>query len=270
MHTRLFAVAATMAMVLFALGPGAATVAAQTAGNTTDSLDVSVDQAGNTGPVVTVTDNETAVENASVAVAALDNGTYEGADENYSTDVNGTVTLPEPEETVSVEVTATAGNATGSTTAELLAEAEATDNETADNESEAFGNSVSAFVASLEADNDSAIGQQVATYVTENNPGNAPDHAGPPADGDRRGPPEHAGKGNGADNETDRRGPPEDAGQGDDADNETDRRGPPEDAGQGDDADNGTSVEDDSDTEDDSGDSSGGPPEQARGNAGGN
>ena len=252
MHTRLFAVMATMGLVLFALGPGAATAAAaagNTAGN--DSLDVSVDQTDEE-PTVTVTDNDTAVENATVTVenatvtvAVLDNGTYEGADETYSTDANGTVVLPEPEANVSVEVTATAGNATGSTTADL----------TVASETESFGNNVSAFVQSLISGNATGIGQQVAEFATSNNPGNAPEWAGPPADGER-GPPEHADT---DDNETeDRRGPPAHAGPSDDSDdNETE------------DTDDEAGEETDDDDSDDS-DDSGGPPEQARGNGNGN
>ncbi|WP_277542215.1 carboxypeptidase-like regulatory domain-containing protein [Haloarcula laminariae] len=260
MHTRLFAVMATMGLVLFALGPGAATVAADTAGN--DALDVAVDQT-DAEPTVTVTDNGTAVENATVTVEALDNGTYEGTSGSYSTDANGTATLPEPTENVSVEVTATAEGATGSTTADLTV--------SAGNESVGFGAQVSAFVESLLAGNTTGVGQQVADYVTENNPGNAPAWAGPPVDDDKRGPPEHAG---GNDNETegDKRGPPEHAGPSEDSDdaddNETegDERGPPEHAGpseDSDDADDNEIEDDDSETEDDD---SGGPPEQARGN----
>jgi len=243
---------ATVGLVLFAFGPGAATAAASaanTAGN--DSLDVSVSQAGNSGPTVTVTDNDTAVENASVSVEALENGTYEGTDETYSTDANGTVSLPAPEETVTVNVTATAGDATGSTTVEL----------TAGNETASFGDRVSAFVKSLLSEDADNVGQQVAEFVTENNPGNAPDHAGPPADDDERGPPED--RGNDADD--DKRGPPEDRGNNadDDESDEDKRRGPPENAGppedRGNDADDDeTEAEDDSeaDEEDDAEDDS--------------
>ncbi|PSP84519.1 hypothetical protein BRC96_05185 [Halobacteriales archaeon QS_6_64_34] len=173
---------ATAGLVLFALGPGAATVAADSAGN--DALDVAVDQADDE-PTVTVTDNGTAVENATVSVDVLDNGTYEGAGEDYTTDANGTVTLPEPEENVPVEVTATAGDATGSTTADLTVAGEA--------ENERFGQHVSSFVGSLLSSNATDIGQQVAEFVTGNNPGNAPEWAGPPADDDERGPPADAG-----------------------------------------------------------------------------
>ena len=60
-------------------------------------------------PVVTVTDNDTAVENASVNVTAADeNATYVGAGD-YETDENGTVTLDAPEEDVTIDVTAEIG-----------------------------------------------------------------------------------------------------------------------------------------------------------------
>ena len=245
MHTRLFAVMATVGLILFALGPGVATVAADSAGN--DSLDVSVSQV-DAEPTVTVTDNDAAVENATVSVAVLGNGSYEGAGEDYSTDANGTVTLSAPEENVSVEVTATAGNATGSTTADLTAAAE--------NESKSFGDRVSAFVQSLLAGNTDGIGQQVAGFATENNPGNALAWAGPPEGGDH-GPPEHAGQ---DDDETAENG------------TDDDRRGPPADAGPSDDSDDADDLNETDDTGDDSDDDntadddSGGPPEQARGN----
>jgi len=265
---------ATVGLVLFALGPGVATVAADSAGN--DTLDVSVNQAGNTGPVVTVTDNGTGVENASVSVETVENVSYAGTGE-YTSDANGTVSLPTPGANVTVEVTATYGNATASTTAELLA---GSGNDTAAN----FGTEMSSFVESLLSGDSKNIGQQVSEYARENNPGNAPDHAGPPEDKER-GPPEHAGPGDADDNETDdRRGPPEHAGPGGADDNETDdRRGPPED--RGDDSEDVNETEDDDsedvnetaeeeETEDDETDDeaeteeddSGGPPEHAKGN----
>ena len=237
---------ATVGLVLVTLGP--ATVAADTAGN--DSLDVAVEQAGNAGPTVTVTENETGVENASVTVEALDNGSYEGVGENYTTSENGTVALPAPEENVTVQVDATYNNTTASTTAELT-----TVNETADPEN--FGTDVSAFVQSVLDGESENVGQQVATYVTENNPGNAPAHAGPPEDGER-GPPEHAGPSEADDNETDEdargngQGPPEHAGPPEaDEDNESDEdtrgngQGPPEHAGPPEADDNETDDRDD-------------------------
>ena len=104
-------------------------------------------------------------------------------------------------------------------------------NET-ENGSDAFGPQVNAFI---ESPNDTSRtgprGLLIADFAGSNNPGNAPDHAGPPA---------HAGPG-GDDNETDdRRGPPED--EGNDGD-----RGPLEHAGNdkgGDGDENGEEGED--------------------------
>ena len=280
MHTRLFALLATVGLVLFALGPGVATVAAQEG-----SLDVSVEQVGNDGPTVTVTENETAVGNVTVGVAALDNTSYAGAG-NYTTDENGTVSLPAPETNATIEVTATYNNTTVSESEDLSTVAPEEEPENA-----SFGSDVSAFVHSLIHEDEGNVGQQVSAFVVANNPGNAPDHAGPPA-GNQTGPPEDAGPENAGppadvgpdtdDNETDRRGPPENAGPS--GDNETDdRRGPPADIGPGSDeveTDDGNETEDDDreteevdeeddEDDDDADDDDGGPPENP-GNARGN
>ena len=103
------------------------------------------------------------------------------------------------------------------------------------NGSDAFGLQVNAFIESLNDTNRTGPrGLLIADFVVSNNPGNAPDHAGPPA---------RAGPG-GDDNETDdRRGPPED--EGNDGD-----QGPPEHAGNdkgGDGDENGEEGEDDDD-----------------------
>ncbi|WP_135303394.1 hypothetical protein [Haloarcula amylovorans] len=171
MRTKLLALTAAIGMVLFAVGPGVATAAAETTDDGT--LAVGVSQAGNQAATVTVTDNGSAVENASVSVEALDNDTYEGTGD-YATDENGTVELSTPEENVTVEVTASVGNETATTTAELTADAE----ETTDN----FGARVSSFIQYLLQHGSTNIGPEVAEFVTQNNPGNAPDHAGPPED----------------------------------------------------------------------------------------
>lgn len=109
-------------------------------------------------------------------------------------------------------------------------------NET-ENGSDAFGLQVNAFIESLNDTNRTGPrGLLIADFVVSNNPGNAPDHAGPPA---------HAGPG-GDDNETDdRRGPPED--EGNDGD-----QGPPEHAGNdkgGDGDEDGEEKEEDDDDE---------------------
>jgi len=218
MNSKPFAVMATVGLVLFALGPGVATVGAQS----TETLDVSVSQADTAAPTVSVTDNGTGVENASVTVEALDNGSYAGVG-NDTTDENGTAELPAPEENVTVEVTATAGNVTASTTADLTAGATT--------EKESFGSVVSDFVQSLQDGETDTIGQQVATFVTENNPGNAPDDAGPP---ENAGPPANAG-------------PSED-------ENETEEVGDEE-----------TEEIEDDEADDSDDDGSGGPPDNANG-----
>lgn len=210
-----------------------------------EELSVSVTQADDGSATVTVTDNETAVGNATVDVetAEDENVTYSGTG-SYTTDANGTVGLPAPEENVSINVTATDGNRSGTTSATLTAvstnetnEANET-NETTTNES--FGQQVSAKVFSLQNDTDmtGGLGPSLATWVVANNPGNAPDHAGPPENLTRgppenvtQGPPEHAGppenktqggSGNG--------GPPADKGPSD-GKNKGGNGGPPDHAG---------------------------------------
>lgn len=157
---------------------------------------------------VTVTENGTAVENASVVVETTDeNVTYDGAGE-YTTDENGTVGLAAPNETVNVSITATTENETTTTETTLDADStddgnetnETTENETAENETtENFGQGLQQFKLSIN-ESDPNKGLLVAEYATSNNPGNAPDHAGPKKVDDflnetsKQGPPEHAGK----------------------------------------------------------------------------
>lgn len=178
---------------------------------------------------VTVTHNGTAAENATVDVAATD-GDYSG-EGNYSTDENGTVILPPPEENVTVEIAAEYEEHNGSITAELLVVGE---NDTAANES--FGQQVSAFVHSLlnGTDEQRRIGLLIANWVVENNPGNAPEHAGPPEDA---GPPSFAGPDAADGNETDGNatasGPPENPGNGNGNGDNGGGNGPPDHAGNG-------------------------------------
>lgn len=207
-----------------------------------EELSVSVTQADDGSATVTVTDeNESAVSGANVSVETSDeNDTYAGTGD-YTADANGTVGLPAPEENVSIDVTATADNVSAATSTTLTAvdtnETNETNqtNETTTNES--FGQQVSAKVFSLQNDTNvtGGLGPSLATWVVANNPGNAPEHAGPPEDVTRgppddvtQGPPENktqAGNGNGG-------GPPE--GTGPDSDGKErggGNGGPPEGAG---------------------------------------
>ncbi|AUX10771.1 hypothetical protein AArcSl_3164 [Halalkaliarchaeum desulfuricum] len=197
---------------------------------------VNVDQDPGEDAIVTVTDNGTAVENATVNVTLVDedeNVTYDGVGE-YETDEDGTVVLPAPYETVEVEVTATHEDRTASTIVTL----EAYEGDP----SLPFGQQLQGYMDTIE-DDEHPFGHHVANWVTKNNPGNAPAHAGPPA---QAGPPDHAGPGADGDakNESDGQGPPEHAGPGADGDakNESNGQGPPDHAGPGDksEAKNGT------------------------------
>ncbi|MFC6988898.1 hypothetical protein ACFQJD_09565 [Haloplanus sp. GCM10025708] len=99
----------------------AATDSNETAATTTEltpvaEFEVGVDRNDDGSATVTVTRNDTAVENASVTVTADD--AYAGTG-NYTTDSNGTVTIAEPESTVTVTVEATDANDTATATAEL-------------------------------------------------------------------------------------------------------------------------------------------------------
>lgn len=242
-------VAVTLAGIALAVGAAGAQEL------TEDDVNLSVEQADDGSATVTVADNGTGIENATVTVETVDNTTYEGTGE-YTTDENGTVGLPAPEENVTVAVTAEVENVTVSTEANLTIAEE--DNETS------FGQLVSAFIQELHSDNETegGIGGAVSEFVLENNPAadKIPGHAGPPENG--TGPPEHAGP---SDNGT---GPPEHAGP--DGDKE---RGPPEDAGPGgddteadeeedeeEDDDEEADEEDDDEEDDDSGQ---GPPDHA-------
>ncbi|WP_255169484.1 hypothetical protein [Natrononativus amylolyticus] len=212
--------AAVMILSVVAL-PGM--VAAEEGEN--DHLDVDVEQ--DELVYVTVTANDTAVENATLNVSVADeNASYADAgDYDNATDENGTASFSAPNETVNVTVTATADGAFGT--------AEATFEPAPENGGEPkfsnFGERVSWFVSDNFGSTDGPFGLSVASFVLENNPGNAPEHAGPSGD---QGPPDHAG-------------PSDDNGDEEDDDEEDDdRQGPPSHAGPPDD--------DDSDDTDDS------------------
>ena len=186
---------------------------------------LSVDQDPGETAIVSVTDNGSAVENASVNVTVDDeNATYDGVGD-YETDADGTVELPAPNETVTVDVTATDDDRTAWTTATLQAHDI--------DPTLPFGQQLQQYMDTIE-DDEHPFGHHVANWVTKHNPGNAPAHAGPP---EHAGPPDHAGPGADGDagNETDREsGPPDHAGPGSDGDNgDDDERGPPDHAGPG-------------------------------------
>ncbi|MFP8956424.1 hypothetical protein ACLI4Y_06830 [Natrialbaceae archaeon A-CW3] len=209
-HT-LTAVALAAAMIFAVLAPLGAAAGAATAA-TNDDLSIDVDQTD--GVVVTVTENETVAENATLEVSLDDeNDSYEGV-ENY-TDENGTFELPTPNETVDVSLTASVENQTAVKSVTLEA-ADDEDGDEDDERPETFGALVSQFVSDNKDDTDGPFGIAVANFVIQNNPGDAPEHAGPPAE-DERGPPTHAGSGDDAeDGDDDEPGPPAHAGPGGD------------------------------------------------------
>ncbi|PHQ46609.1 hypothetical protein DJ68_06400 [Halorubrum sp. C3] len=242
-------------------------------------------------PVVTVTNDDDPAENASITVELADdadeNASYAGTGE-YETDANGTVTLPAAEEDVTVEVTAEYENESVSTTADLTV-----GDEGDEADEQAFGQLVQEFIESLE-DRDGGIGSAVSDFVTENNPGNAPDHAGGPggpddgnaSDENDSAPgnaPDHAGGPDG-ENDSDERGPPAHAGPGgDDAEDDdaeeddaeeddAEEDDAEEDDAEEDDAEEDDAEEDDADEEDDEDDEEddddGGPPDHAGGPGG--
>ena len=224
------AVALAALMMLSVVGPALAAAQTQEDDTTDDGGDLTVDvrEGGNDTVLVVVEDENGSVEGATVTVSAEetedaddetddnetsdddveDNGTsddseteYEGAG-TYTTDANGTVELPAPDDGVQLNIGVEDGNRT--TSANVTLDEGAT---------VPFGQRVSGLVQQiLQDDGNTSVGQAVAEFVRGNNPGNAPESAGPPED-----------RGNGSDAE---QGPPEDRGNGSDAE-----QGPPEDRG---------------------------------------
>lgn len=147
-------------------------------------LAIAVNQAPDGTALVRVTYSITSdpAVDANVSVSTDDaNDTYAGVGE-HETDDNGTFTLPPPQETTAIRLEATAGDIRGSANVILL---NATDvGDTYEN----FGARVSAYVHYTLGNHQGGIGQMVADFVTTHNPGNPPDHAGPPNDGEH-GPP---------------------------------------------------------------------------------
>ena len=119
------------------------------------------------GVFVTVTDGDEAVENATVEVES--GGDYSGTG-TYTTDADGEVALALPTENVTIDVTATDGNETARTSADLTVDIDS---------EEPFGLTVSNFVSALQnATVDGPPGQVISEFVTGNNPGNAGDAPG--------------------------------------------------------------------------------------------
>ena len=150
----------------------ATTTAQLTAVDTGLAVDVVQNDDGTA--LVTVTDDGSAVDNATVNVtsdlAYAGNGTY-------TTDADGTAELPNPEQNVTVTAIARNGTEEATATAELTV----VENGGYKN----FGQWVSAYVTQLMADgyHGPGFGQKVSEFTTGNNPGadKRPDHAGPPA-----------------------------------------------------------------------------------------
>ena len=175
-------------------------------------LAVAVSQGPDASVTITVTDADDPADGADIDIEVdeEENGDYADAG-SYDNVADGELELSAPEETVDVTIEATYADQTESIDATLYNASELGD-ETFDT----FGERVSGFVHSLQDEGMRGFGPLVASFVTEHNPGNAPDHAGPPGwltgDDDReRGPPEHAGP-NGDDGDADGSGPPEHAG----------------------------------------------------------
>ena len=195
-NRKLIAVVLSTVMLLSVVGPGLAAADEQD-----PMLNIEVEQ--NDDVVITVTYDGDAAEGATVDVDVLDEDTEYEVDEDLTTNEDGEVVLDAPEDTVNVSISATYEDETTETEVEL---GPADDGDEVDSDGP-FGQKVMDFVHDLinSDSNNKSIGQQVAEFVTENNPGNAPDHAGPSGD---QGPPEHAGS---SDND-DRQGPPAHAG----------------------------------------------------------
>ncbi|WP_434520927.1 DNA primase [Halorubrum sp. AS12] len=240
-----------------------------------DGLELEVDDTDEE-PTVTVTDADEGVANATVDVALADdadeNASYAGTGD-YQTDENGTVGLPAAEEDVAVDVTASYDDRTASTTVELAGGEE----EENASEETPFGQLMRDFIENI-SDREGGIGAAVSDFATENNPGNAPDHAGGPggpddADGNETdenesapgNAPDHAGPDG---DEDDERGPPAHAGPGDDADEEKEAE---EDEAEEDEAEEDDESDDDADDDedqDDEDDGESGPPDHAGGPGG--
>lgn len=196
--SRLTRTGAVLMTVVMVLAVGTPTVLAD------DGPTITVEQ-GDTTYTVTVTHNDTAVNDSAVNVTPTDpNATYAGA--HGFTDENGTVTFDLPENETEVTITATFNDTTSSITATLRA---ANDSDGWDGEGP-FGQWVTSWLKNLlPPDNETIFGLTVAEIVTANNPGSEhrSDKANPV--GNATGPPEHAI--NASDDDGNSTGPPDHA-----------------------------------------------------------
>lgn len=242
-HTLVAAMLAA-AMILSALAPLGA--AAATGDDAESDLTIDVDQ--DDVVVVTVEQNDSALENATLEVSVTDENDSYADVGNHTTDENGSVTLATPNESVEVSFSVSTENETA--TEIVVLEAADDGDEGDEEETGSFGALISQFVQDNQGETDGPLGIAVASFAVENNPGNAPDHAGPPShagpsDDAEQGPPAHAGSD--GDNESDAgddgEGPSADAGPSDD----DDEQGPPADTGPDDDEEESDDGDEDTD-----------------------
>ena len=217
-NTRLAAVSLSVLLALSVIGPGLA-LANTESSNGNLAIDIAVDNDAR----VTVTDDGDSAANATVNVTVDDgnetitgsNGTVDSGNHTYAgigtytTDENGTVELPTPDKRLHVTIRATVDNRTTTAHETLPVDSETDVGPIGEvNPEQPFGLQVPSFVQRLSnLDDNGTIGQRVAGFVTSNNPGNPPAHAGPgdataenkpgsangmETDG-RTGPPAHAG-----------------------------------------------------------------------------
>ncbi|MEY7849190.1 hypothetical protein AB7C87_08325 [Natrarchaeobius sp. A-rgal3] len=235
------AVTIAVAVVLSALAP-LGVVGAQSDAH--DDLSLVVADDG----LVSVTANESPVENATVVVSVDGTEPYEGTGE-YATDADGVVELSSPDEPVTVSITVSTDVDSVDTKTTLVAidedgeEADTgTDGNGADTGNESADDSLGGLVSSFVHEHDSSVpfGHLVSSFVHEHNAGNAPDTADRPGSvPDHVGQPgtasDHVDRPNGSDTTdqsgtdtaSDRSSPTEDDGSDDSSSGPPSHAGPP-------------------------------------------
>lgn len=141
------------------------------------SLTVAVDQDHETGDAtVTVTDGDTAVDNATINVTTDENVTYEALNGTHETDEDGIVVLPNPNETIDVTITATYDgmNKTVETTLTPLSESldltvDQTDGEDAIVNVTQYGDAVENATVNVTTDENVTYAALDETYETDEN-----------------------------------------------------------------------------------------------------